>query len=106
MPRIWASVKRVFFIAISSLIPPRKFYFRIPFLSGGLPSAAADEQYLSSAGASPCASTREDARLRDFFYRFARKLLAALPELAVRGRPGAGETGSRKNREPVKVRFG
>jgi len=33
---IWASVKRVFFIGISSFILPRKFYFRIPLRSGGI----------------------------------------------------------------------
>ena len=37
---IWASVKRVFFIGISSVILPRKFYFRIPLRSGGLPREA------------------------------------------------------------------
>ncbi|MFG6505919.1 NYN domain-containing protein [Sulfitobacter sp. Ks16] len=35
-PMIWASVKRVFFIGISSFILPRKFYFRIPLTSGGI----------------------------------------------------------------------
>ncbi len=31
---IWASVKRLFFIGISSSILPRKFYFRIPLTTG------------------------------------------------------------------------
>ncbi|WP_205518853.1 hypothetical protein, partial [Pseudotabrizicola algicola] len=33
-PMIWASVKRLFFIGISSFILPRKFYFRIPLTMG------------------------------------------------------------------------
>lgn len=35
-PMIWASVKRAFFIGISSFILPRKFGFRIPSRSGGI----------------------------------------------------------------------
>jgi hypothetical protein len=31
---IWASVKRLFFIGISSSILPRKFYVRIPLTMG------------------------------------------------------------------------
>ncbi|WP_237401211.1 hypothetical protein, partial [Rhodovulum sulfidophilum] len=33
-PMIWASVKRLFFIGISSSILPRKFYVRIPLTKG------------------------------------------------------------------------
>ncbi|WP_207186326.1 hypothetical protein, partial [Rhodovulum sulfidophilum] len=43
-PMIWASVKRLFFIGISSSILPRKFYVRIPLTTGritGVPRHAA-----------------------------------------------------------------
>ncbi|SHF98158.1 hypothetical protein SAMN05444149_107147, partial [Pseudosulfitobacter pseudonitzschiae] len=39
------SVKRVFFIGISSFILPRKFYFRIPLRSGGITIAYWDMPY-------------------------------------------------------------
>ena len=34
---IWASVKRLLFIRLSSFILPKEFYFRIPLRLGGLP---------------------------------------------------------------------
>ena len=39
--RIWGSLYLVIFIKISSDILPRKFYFRIPLVSGGLPNLGA-----------------------------------------------------------------
>ncbi|MBO9455303.1 hypothetical protein J7376_16815, partial [Paracoccus sp. R12_1] len=57
-PMIWASVYRVFFIGISSVILPRKFYFRIPLRSGGITAAhACKYRGLSSFPRTPCIET-------------------------------------------------
>ena len=49
---ICASVNRVFFIRISSFILPRKFYFRIPLRSGGLPAEVFREKIMEEMGRS------------------------------------------------------
>jgi hypothetical protein len=41
---IWASVKRLFFIGISSSILQRKFYLRIPLTMGRITLSPADAQ--------------------------------------------------------------
>jgi hypothetical protein len=44
---IWASVKRLFFIRISSFILPRKFYLPNPLFAGGITVEAIPAQYVS-----------------------------------------------------------
>ena len=70
---IWASVKRLFFIGISSSITPRKFYLRTPLTIGRItcsfaPLSTTDVEglQLATARTAPTNQERLDRELRLF----------------------------------------
>ncbi|WP_212710179.1 hypothetical protein, partial [Rhodobacter sp. JA431] len=74
------SVKRVFFIGISSFILPRKFHFRIPLGSGGITPGTTGKKLQDKIRCRAVIAARKDRPLEKFSSESqrdsARKLVA------------------------------